>query len=68
MISNHLEFVSIHQHNTTDINHQKNNENKRKTKEIKRKVQQEEYRQISGHATISIKIVRVCTMIVYGNF
>jgi hypothetical protein len=46
----------------------KKNENKGKTKEIKRKVQQEEYRQISGHATISIKIVRVCTMIVYGNF
>jgi hypothetical protein len=41
---------------------------KKKTREIKRKVQQEEYRQISGHATISIKIVCVCTMIVYGSF
>ena len=36
-------------------------------RQIKRKVQQQEYRQISGHATIRITIVRVCTMIVYGN-
>jgi hypothetical protein len=48
--------------------HHQKKENAKKTREIKRKVQQEEYRQISGHATISIKIVRVCTMIVYGSF
>ncbi len=64
MISSHLEFVSIYYYEITDIIIKKTRDVDGKEgegeRQIKRKVHQEEHRQISGHATISVRIVRVC--------
>jgi hypothetical protein len=70
MISSHLEFVSIYYYEITDIIIKKTRDVDAKKegegeRQIKRKVHQEEHRQISGHATITVRIVRVCAQRLY---
>jgi hypothetical protein len=55
----------IRQYKITDIIIIIKKKQRPRMRQIKRKVRPEEHRQISGHATISVRIVRVCAQWLY---